>query len=120
MTSSLQVFRFFSPTRLSSHETSCVFTLMISVSSRAFLKPEGVVSLVRAVLRTLHVPQLKSGTWGLSKTLHLVPQELIMSWSGHSLRHVLPSLAAAVGVPQAKIGFLDRWPRLLMSRRVGK
>ena len=32
-----------------------------------------------------------------------------MFWSGHSPRHVLPSLAAAVGVPQPKIDFLGRW-----------
>ena len=79
------------------------------VASRAYLEPEGVASLVRAVLRSLHVPHLKSCTWGLSKTAHLVPQELIMFWSGHSPRHVLPSLAAAVGVPQPKIDFLGRW-----------
>ena len=78
-------------------------------ASRAFLEPEGVASLVRAVLRTLRVPHLKSETWGLSKTVRLVPQELIMSWSGCSPRHVLPSLAAAVGVPQPKIDFLGRW-----------
>ena len=79
------------------------------VASRSYLEPEGVASLVRAVLRSLHVPHLKSGTWGLSKTAHLVPQELILFWSGHSPRHVLPSLAAAVGVPQPKIDFLGRW-----------
>ena len=32
-----------------------------------------------------------------------------MFWSGHSPRHVLPFLAAAVGVPLAKIDFLGRW-----------
>ncbi|CAE7268938.1 unnamed protein product, partial [Symbiodinium pilosum] len=40
---------------------------------------------------------------------HLVPGEAVAYWSGHSARHVLPSLAAAIGVPDEKINFLGRW-----------
>ena len=42
------------------------FLCVHQVASRAYLELEGVPSLVRAVLRSLHVPQLKSGAWGLS------------------------------------------------------
>ena len=47
--------------------------------------------------------------WGLFKTVHLVPENLVTFWSGHSPRHVLPSLAAAVGVPEERINFLGRY-----------
>ena len=79
------------------------------VASRDFLEPEGVAALVRAVLRSLHAPKRVDGKWGLSKTVHLVPENLVTFWSGHSPRHVLPSLAAAVGVPEERINFLGRW-----------
>ena len=79
------------------------------VSSKDYLEPEGVASLVRAVLRALHAPKRVDGKWGLSKTVHLVPENLVTFWSGHSPRHVLPSLAAAVGIPEERINFLGRW-----------
>ena len=79
------------------------------VASRDFLEPEGVAALVRAVLRSLHSPKRVDDKWGLSKTVHLVPENLVTFWSGHSPRHVLPSLAAAVGVPEERINFLGRW-----------
>ena len=79
------------------------------VASRDFLEPEGVAALVRAVLRSLHAPKRVDGKWELSKTVHLVPENLVTFWSGHSPRHVLPSLAAAVGVPEERINFLGRW-----------
>ena len=79
------------------------------VASKDFLEPEGVAALVRAVLRSLHAPKRVDGKWGLSKTVHLVPESLVSFWSGHSPRHVLPSLASAIGVPEERINFLGRW-----------
>ena len=79
------------------------------VASKDFLEPEGVAALVRAVLRSLHAPKRVDGKWGLSKTVHLVPESLVSFWSGHSPRHVLPSLASAIGVPEDRINFLGRW-----------
>ena len=80
-----------------------------TVASHNFLEAEGVAALVRAVLRQLHIPKKHQGQWGLTKASHLVPNEAVTFWSGHSARHVLPSLAAAIGIPEEKINFLGRW-----------
>ena len=79
------------------------------VASRGYLEPEGVAAIVRGVLRQLHAPRRQQGVWGLAKNTHLVPDSIIKFWSGHSARHVLPSLAAAIGISADKINFLGRW-----------
>ena len=79
------------------------------VSCRDYLDAEGVANLIRRVILELPVPGKKDGIWGLSKSTRLVPKELSLFWSGHSPRHFLPSLAAAIGIEEKKRDFLGRW-----------
>ena len=39
----------------------------------------------------------------------LIPSELVNFCLGHSARHVLPSLAAAIGISEDRINFIGRW-----------
>ena len=48
------------------------------------------------------------GRWGLNRAL-LVPGAMVRYWTGHSSRHTLPSLAAALEVGKEKRDFLGRW-----------
>eukprot|EP00439_Symbiodinium_sp_Y106_P019494 s9822_g2.t1 len=79
------------------------------VCSREYVGAEGVANLIRRVILELPVPGKQDGIWGLSKTAKLVPRELALFWSGHSARHFLPSLAAAIGIDEKKRDFLGRW-----------
>ncbi|CAE7499078.1 unnamed protein product [Symbiodinium sp. CCMP2456] len=85
------------------------FTLGWEVKSREYMDGEGVACHIRRALAELKAPRLVEGSWGLSKTVHLVPDALLGFWSGHSARHFLPSLAAATGVDSDKRDFLGRW-----------
>eukprot|EP00439_Symbiodinium_sp_Y106_P058272 s6201_g8.t1 len=79
------------------------------VHSREFMDGEGVACHIRRTLAELRAPRFQEGTWGLSKTVRLVPEALLGFWSGHSARHFLPSVAAATGVDSDKRDFLGRW-----------
>eukprot|EP00439_Symbiodinium_sp_Y106_P030148 s8853_g3.t1 len=79
------------------------------VHSREFMDGEGVACHIRRTLAGLRAPRFQEGTWGLSKTVRLVPEALLGFWSGHSARHFLPSVAAATGVDSDKRDFLGRW-----------
>ena len=79
------------------------------VHSREFMDGEGVACHIRRTLAGLRAPRFQEGSWGLSKTVRLVPEALLGFWSGHSARHFLPSVAAATGVDSDKRDFLGRW-----------
>eukprot|EP00439_Symbiodinium_sp_Y106_P049919 s4618_g6.t1 len=75
---------------------------------REFMDAEGLALQVRRFLSELRTPFRHEGRWGLSRAL-LIPGPMVRYWTGHSGRHTLPSLAAALEVGKEKRDFLGRW-----------
>ena len=71
------------------------------------LEAEGLAVLLRRMLGSLREPIVKNGAWATSRNL-LVPDTLRTYWSGHSARHTLPSIAAALDVGKDRRDFLGR------------
>ena len=78
------------------------------VSRKGVLDAGGLAILIRKMLGCLREPIVKSGAWATSRNF-LVPDTLRTYWSGHSARHTLPSIAAALGVEKDRRDFLGRW-----------
>ena len=75
---------------------------------REFMDAEGLALQVRRFLSELRTPFRHEGRWGLSRAL-LIPGPMVRYWTGHSSRHTLPSLAAALEVGKEMRDFLGRW-----------
>ncbi|CAE7378144.1 unnamed protein product, partial [Symbiodinium pilosum] len=78
------------------------------VQKNLILEAEGLAILLRRMLGCLREPTVKNGAWATSTNL-LVPDKLRTFWSGHSARHTLPSIAAALDVGKDRRDFLGRW-----------
>ena len=78
------------------------------VQRNTILEAEGLAVLLRRMLGCLREPTVKNGAWATSRNL-LVPDTLRTYWSGHSARHTLPSIAAALDVGKGRPDFLGRW-----------
>ena len=78
------------------------------VTRKGVLDAGGLAILIRKMLGCLREPIVKSGAWATSRNL-LVPDTLRTYWSGHSARHTLPCIAAALGVEKDRRDFLGRW-----------
>ena len=76
--------------------------------SRDYLDAEGLALQIRRFLSELRTPFRHEGRWGLNREL-LIPGRMVHYWTGHSARHTLPSLAAALGIGKEKRDFLGRW-----------
>ena len=76
--------------------------------SRDYLDAEGLALQIRRFLSELRTPFRHEGRWGLNREL-LIPGRLVHYWTGHSARHTLPSLAAALDIGKEKRDFLGRW-----------
>lgn len=72
---------------------------------------ERVAGYVRMVLASLEVPiRSRYGGWKTkgASTL-LVPAEGVMFWSGHSMRHFLPTVSAAINISKEQRDYVGRW-----------
>ena len=77
------------------------------ISHRGYVDSDEVALLMRRCLTALRVP-FKEERWGLSRT-ELLPDGMARFWTGHSPRHTLVSIAAALGVDKGRRDFLGRW-----------
>ena len=91
---------------------------------REFMDAEGLALQVRRFLSELRTPFRHEGRWGLSRAL-LIPGPMVRYWTGHSCRHTLPSLAAALEVGKEKrfsgaLGLFATWVSgLCLDRSAG-
>ena len=70
---------------------------------------ETVAKYVRHVLALLRVPaKQRTGGWRL-KDVSLFDGHGELFWSGHSMRHFLPSVAAAVDIGKEQRDYVGRW-----------
>ena len=76
--------------------------------SRDYLDAEGLALQIRRFLSELRTPFRHEGRWGLNREL-LIQGRMVHYWTGHSARHTLPSLAAALDIGKEKRDFLGRW-----------
>ncbi|CAE7877350.1 Pol, partial [Symbiodinium necroappetens] len=60
------------------------------------------------LIESFRTPFRHEGRWGLNREL-LIPGRMVHYWTGHSARHTLPSLAAALDIGKEKRDFLGRW-----------
>ncbi|CAE7412056.1 Pol, partial [Symbiodinium sp. CCMP2456] len=84
------------------------FILLVMDCDREYMDAEGLSLQVRRFLSELRTPFRHEGRWGLSRAL-LIPGAMVRYWTGHSGRHTLPSLSAAIEVGKEKRDFLGRW-----------
>ena len=76
-----------------------------------YAKPENVANYMRLIWNQLRVPRRAKVTdsrWQASQD-PLVRGSCYLFWSGHSMRHVLPTLAAVFGEPKERRDYLGRW-----------
>ena len=76
--------------------------------SKEFMEAEGLALQIRRLLQHLPTPVRQLGTWKVSREL-LLPGQVSNFWTGHSARHVMTSLAAALGVGKDRRDYLGRW-----------
>ena len=76
---------------------------------KKLLEPPDLANFVRMVLQQLGTPKMEDGMWRLNKHMSLVPDHCAMFWFGHSARHFLPVLTAAIGCSKPDRDFLGRW-----------
>ena len=76
--------------------------------SREYMSAEGLALQLRRLLQHLPTPVRQQGVWKVSREL-LFPGQLANFWTGHSARHVLTSIAAALGVGKDRRDYLGRW-----------
>ena len=76
---------------------------------KKLLEPPDLANFVRMALQQLGTPKMEDGLWRLNKQMSLVPDHCAMFWSGHSARHFLPVLTAAIGCSKPDRDFLGRW-----------
>ena len=76
-----------------------------------FAKPEVISNYMRILWQRLEVPfrKLNEQRWSLRPDTYLLGDECYLFWSGHSMRHVLPTIAAVFGVPKERRDYLGRW-----------
>ena len=66
-------------------------------------------SLPRSLLRSFRYPGQEEAIRFLAKDSTPLPGEMGNLWSGHSERHLLPSVTAAQGEPKERRDYLGRW-----------
>ena len=80
------------------------------VPQRKFADPERVASFFRHALSVLEIPFCgRNGRWVGRKESTLLEGTALLYFSGHSPRHWLPSVSAALGVPKEKRDYVGRW-----------
>ena len=76
-----------------------------------FAKPEVISNYMRLIWQQLKIPFRKLGehTWKPRTEGLLLGAECYLFWTGHSMRHVLPTISAVLGVPKEQRDYLGRW-----------
>ena len=76
-----------------------------------YARPEAISGFMRMVWSQLKIPRRQRVTdqiWHPSDEM-LVANPCFLFWGGHSMRHVLPTLAAVFGEPKERRDYLGRW-----------
>ncbi|CAE7301562.1 unnamed protein product [Symbiodinium natans] len=76
-----------------------------------YAAPEVIAGYMRNVWAHLRVPEKKFGRqrWELKEDAWLLAGDCYMFWSGHSMRHFLPTVSAIFGEPKDRRDYLGRW-----------
>ena len=76
-----------------------------------FARPEVISGYFRLIWQKLQVPFKKVGEnkWKLAGGSCLVGHACFLFWTGHSMRHVLPTISAVFGESQERRNYLGRW-----------
>lgn len=70
----------------------------------------GIQRLVRVVFSELKQPvKPRYQNWKIRGGEKLLSQSGALFWTGHSMRHVLPSISASIGVTKDRRDFVGRW-----------
>ena len=64
---------------------------------------------MRVVLGLLGTPKFQDDAWRVNKQMLLVPEDLLLFWTGHSPRHFLNQAALSLSIPKEKRDYLGRW-----------
>ena len=75
-----------------------------------FASTDRVANYVRMVFAALEQPyRPRFSKWKVRKEAPLIPGCGVMFWSGHSMRHFLPSVAAAININKDQRDYVGRW-----------
>ena len=75
-----------------------------------FASTERVAGYVRHVFASLKQPyKPRYSKWKVKDDVPLIPDCGVMFWSGHSMRHYLPSVAAAINIGKDQRDYVGRW-----------
>ena len=76
---------------------------------KKIMEPPALANHYRMVLASLGTPKREDGEWRSNPHMGLVPDEMVLFWTGHSARHVLPTISASIGCLKVDRDFLGRW-----------
>ena len=73
------------------------------------IEPPELANHFRMVLGKLLTPRFLDGKWVSSEQVSLVPETMVLFWTGHSARHFATQAAAAIGIGKERRDYLGRW-----------
>jgi len=76
---------------------------------KKIMEPPALANHYRMVLSSLGTPKREDGEWRSNPHMGLVPDEMVLFWTGHCARHVLPTISASIGCLKVDRDFLGRW-----------
>ena len=76
---------------------------------KKIMEPPALANHFRMVLSSLCTPKREDGGWRSNPHMGLVTDEMVLFWTGHSARHVLPTISASIGCLKVDRDFLGRW-----------
>ena len=75
-----------------------------------FASTEKVAAYVRHVLMNLATPvKGRYDGWKLREEISMFDGVTVMHWTGHSMRHVIPTIAAAIDIGKEQRDYVGRW-----------
>ena len=75
-----------------------------------YASTERVASYVRLVFAALEQPfKPRFSKWKVRSDTPLLSESGVLFWSGHSMRHFIPSVAAAINIPKDQRDYVGRW-----------
>ena len=75
-----------------------------------YASTERVASYVRLVFAALEQPfKPRFSKWKVRSDSPLLSESGVLFWSGHSMRHFIPSVAAAINIPKDQRDYVGRW-----------
>ena len=81
-----------------------------SATSVRFASSEKIAVMVRSVFASLKQPMKnRFQPWRVHEDSKLLHEDGALFWSGHSMRHFLPTVSAAMGVAKEQRDFVGRW-----------